>query len=110
MTTARLFVGARQIVTCAGPPRPRIGAELGNAGIVTERALLVRDGLVAAIAPESELRPANPDAEIVDCAGGVLTPGFVDSHTHAIFGRARYEEQELRAAGADYMEIARQGG
>ena len=37
-------------------------------------------------------------------------PGFVDSHTHAIFGRARYEEQEQRAAGADYMEIARQGG
>jgi len=110
VTTARLFVGARQIVTCAGPPRPRIGAELGNAGIVTERALLVRDGLVAAIALESELRPANPDAEIVDCAGGVLTPGFVDSHTHAIFGRARYEEQELRAAGVDYMEIARRGG
>src|SRR5258708_1868053 len=40
----------------------------------------------------------------------VLTPGLVDSHTHAIFGRARYEEQELRAAGYDYMEIARRGG
>jgi imidazolonepropionase len=40
----------------------------------------------------------------------VLTPGFVDSHTHAIFGRARYEEQELRAAGIPYMEIAKRGG
>jgi imidazolonepropionase len=107
---ALLFVGARQIVTCAGPSRARVGAELRDGGIVEDSALLVRDGLVLAIAPEGELRAANPDAGIVDCAGGVLTPGFVDSHTHAIFGRARYEEQELRAAGVDYMEIARRGG
>jgi imidazolonepropionase len=40
----------------------------------------------------------------------VLTPGFVDSHTHALFGRPRFEEQEMRAAGLDYMEIARRGG
>jgi imidazolonepropionase len=40
----------------------------------------------------------------------VLTPGFVDSHTHGVFGRPRYDEQELRAAGLDYMEIARRGG
>ena len=37
-------------------------------------------------------------------------PGLVDSHTHAIFGRPRADEQELRAAGLDYMEIARRGG
>ena len=46
----------------------------------------------------------------MDCGGRLLTPGLVDSHTHAVFGRARYEEQELRAAGVDYMEIARRGG
>ncbi|HEX6575631.1 MAG TPA: imidazolonepropionase, partial [Gemmatimonadaceae bacterium] len=48
--------------------------------------------------------------EQVDCRGMVLSPGLVDSHTHAIFGRARYEEQEMRAAGVGYMEIARRGG
>ena len=37
-------------------------------------------------------------------------PGLVDSHTHGVFGRPRYEEQEMRAAGLDYMEIARRGG
>ena len=49
-------------------------------------------------------------ARQVDCGGGVLMPGLVDSHTHAIFGRPRAEEQEMRAAGLDYMEIARRGG
>jgi imidazolonepropionase len=51
-----------------------------------------------------------PAAGYVDCANCILTPGLVDSHTHAIFGRARYEEQEQRAAGAGYMEIADRGG
>ena len=56
------------------------------------------------------MRHEHRRAMTIDCAGGLLTPGFVDSHTHAIFGRARYEEQELRATGMPYMEIARRGG
>src|SRR4029078_79415 len=51
-----------------------------------------------------------PAAHEIDCRRGLLTPGLVDSHTHGIFGRPRYDEQELRAAGMDYMEIARRGG
>jgi imidazolonepropionase len=110
VTAPLLFVGARQVVTCAGPARARHGAEMNDAGIRTGVAVLVRDGNVQNVGPEQELAAAHPDARVVDCAGGVLTPGFVDSHTHAIFGRPRYEEQELRAAGVPYMEIARQGG
>jgi imidazolonepropionase len=53
---------------------------------------------------------AYPSATRLDCGGRVLTPVLVDSHTHAIFGRSRHEEQEMRAAGLDYMEIARRGG
>jgi imidazolonepropionase len=52
----------------------------------------------------------HPDAARVDCAGGVLTPGLVDSHTHAVFGRWRTDEYELRCQGVPYMEIARRGG
>ena len=81
-----------------------------DAGILAGVAVLVREGKVERVGPERELAKDHPGATIVDCAGGVLTPGFVDSHTHAIFGRPRYEEQELRAAGVSYMEIARRGG
>ena len=109
MTTV-LFTNAAQVVTCAGPPRARRGAEMRDLGILREAAVVVEGGRIAEVGPRERIERANPRAVRVDCGGGVLTPGLVDSHTHAIFGRARYEEQELRAAGLDYMEIARRGG
>ncbi len=105
-----LFVNARQIATCAGVPRARRGAEMNDAGIVTEAAVAVAGETIVAVGPQEALERWYPAAERVDCTGHVLTPGLVDSHTHAIFGRARYQEQELRAAGVGYMEIAERGG
>ena len=107
----QLFLNASQVVTCEGPARARRGVEQGDA-VVRERVGVAVDaaGRILAVAPDAELRAAQPTARIIDCAGGVLTPGFVDSHTHAIFGRARYEEQEMRAAGIGYLEIAKRGG
>jgi len=105
-----LFVNARQVVTCAGPARGRRGAEMADAAVRTGVGVLVEGRTIVAVDDDVALRRATTDAVEVDCAQGVLTPGFVDSHTHAIFGRARYEEQELRATGVPYMEIARRGG
>jgi imidazolonepropionase len=107
---ATLFVNTSQVVTCAGPPRARRIGELASAGVIERGAVAVQDGRIAAVGTEEELAPRFPDAERHDCDRGVLTPGLVDSHTHAIFGRPRFEEQELRASGLDYMEIARRGG
>lgn len=105
-----LFVNAKQVVTCAGAPRARVGEEMRDCGVLTDAAVAVDGGRIESVGPRAALERAHDGATIIDCGGGVLTPGLVDSHTHAIFGRARYEEQERRAAGADYMEIARQGG
>ncbi len=106
----KLFVNAAQVVTCAGPPRARRGAEFGDAAVRTGAAVAVENGRVAMVGPQTELERAYPAAERIDCDRGVLTPGLVDSHTHGIFGKPRFEEQELRAAGIDYMEIAQRGG
>ncbi len=81
-----------------------------GAGILENTAVAVARGRIAAIGTARHLLPAFADAEIIDCRGGVLTPGLVDSHTHAVFGKPRFEEQELRAAGRGYMEIEAQGG
>ena len=106
----RLFVGATQVVTCAGAPRARRGAEMRAAGILTDAAVAVRGDRIAAVGPARDLLRDFANADRIDCSGCILTPGLVDSHTHALFGRPRYEEHELRAAGLAYMEIAARGG
>jgi imidazolonepropionase len=83
---------------------------MADAAVREKVAVLVHSETIVDVGPEATLRGAHPLATLVDCDGGVLAPGFVDSHTHAVFGRARYEEQELRATGVPYMEIARRGG
>jgi imidazolonepropionase len=108
--TDLLFMNASQVVTCAGPAAARRGGDMKDAGVERNVAVAVRGGAIASIGMPSLLRKEYPGATEIDCHQGVLTPGLVDSHTHAIFGRARYEEQEYRALGLDYMEIARQGG
>jgi imidazolonepropionase len=81
-----------------------------DAAVLTGAAVAVRDGRIAAVGPVAQLEAAFRHAHRVDCTGCVLTPGLVDSHTHALFGRPRFEEHELRASGQSYMEIARKGG
>lgn len=105
-----LFANASQVVTCEGPARARRGAEMNDAAIRTGVGVVVANGMIAAVDPSEDLRERFPGAREIDCHQCVLMPGLVDSHTHGIFGRPRYEEQEMRAAGLDYMEIARRGG
>ncbi len=108
--SATLYVGASQVVTCGGPPRARRGAEMRDATVLADAAVAVEGERFAAVGDREALERAYPDAARIDCARGVLTPGLVDSHTHAIFGRPRADEHELRAAGLGYMEIAARGG
>jgi imidazolonepropionase len=106
----RLFVNAAQVVTCAGPARARRGHEMTELGVLTGVAVATRGDRIVAVGQPGDLQSRFPAAERVDCGGGVLTPALVDSHTHAVFGAPRAAEHEMRAAGLDYMEIARRGG
>jgi imidazolonepropionase len=96
-----LFARAAEVVTSATHDADRL---------LPGAAVLVEAGRVTAVGAEVSLRARAPDAQEVDCAGGVITPGFVDSHTHAVFGTWRAAEYALRSRGVPYMEIARQGG
>jgi imidazolonepropionase len=83
---------------------------MGDAGIQSGWAIAIEGERIAATGPQDQLRSNYPRATEVDCSNSIIIPGLVDSHTHAVFGRARYAEQEMRAAGVSYMEIARRGG
>ena len=105
------IVNIGQLVTLAGPARPRMGAELRELGIIEDAALLIEDGRIAAAGAYSELKSKiPPHAVIIDADGRCVTPGFVDAHTHLVFAGNRAAEFEQRIAGATYQQIAAAGG
>ncbi|MGA7341497.1 MAG: imidazolonepropionase [Terracidiphilus sp.] len=105
------IVNIGQLVTLAGPARPRVGAELRELGIVEDAAVIVEDGRIAAAGAYSELKTKiPPHAVIIDADGRCITPGFVDAHTHLVFAGNRAAEFEQRIAGATYQQIAAAGG
>ncbi len=100
-----------QLVTLAGPARPRIGPEMRELGIIDRGAILVRDGLITKVGTTSQIEALiDGDTEVVDAYGHCVLPGFVDAHTHPVFGGNRVNEFEERAKGATYEEIAARGG
>ena len=109
MTTAIVNIG--QLVTLAGPARPRVGAKLGDLGILEDAALLIEDGRVAVVGTYADLKEKiPPHAVLIDADQKAVTPGFIDAHTHLVFAGNRAAEFEQRIAGATYQQIAAAGG
>jgi len=102
---------AAQVVTLAGPNRPRVGRELEELSLIENGAVLIEGERIAAVGPTEALEAALPgDVERWDARGLVVLPGFVDAHTHLVFAGDRVEEFEWRTRGLSYEEIARRGG
>jgi imidazolonepropionase len=111
MAEVLAVVNIGQLVTLAGAPRPRVGAELRELGLIADAALLVEDGRIVAAGPYAGLRSKiPPHAVLIDAGGRAVTPGFVDAHTHLVFAGHRAAEFEQRIAGASYQQIAAAGG
>ena len=110
MGNSLLITGASQLLTLRGGARR--GSSLSKLGLFRDGAVLLRDGLIAAVGPRTEVEalPEAKAAEKLDVGGRVVLPGFVDAHTHLVHAASRAEEYELRIQGASYEEIARKGG
>jgi len=101
-----------QLVTVAGHG-PRVGPAASDLGIIEDGAVAAIDGRIVAAGSESEVLAAaapGSDCDVVDAAGAVVSPGFVDPHTHAVFARTRENEFAMRVEGRSYEEIAAAGG
>jgi imidazolonepropionase len=109
---ALFFRDAEQLLTLSGRPVPRRGPDLGELGVVRGGALLAVNGEIAAVGRARELESAARQlkAQVIDCSGRVVMPGFIDSHTHLVFAGSRVEDYVRRLRGATYEEIAQAGG
>lgn len=88
------------------------GEEMGRLYTLPDAAVIVVDGIIQWVGPTAEMPapPADVDFEVIDAKGNALIPGFVDSHTHLIFGGFRPDEFEWRMKGDSYMSIMERGG
>jgi len=101
---------ASQLVTLAGPKRPRVRSEMSELAIVHDGGMLVHDGVIVAIGSSTEIERSARQSEIVDASGRVVLPGFVDAHAHPVFAGNRLDDFERRARGKTYEQIAAAGG
>lgn len=103
-------IHAAQVVTLAGPKRPRVGAEMAELAIIHNGGMLIRDGKIDSVGRSDEIEKRSRGAGIVDAGGRVVLPGFVDAHTHLVFAGNRLDDFERRARGETYEQIAKAGG
>lgn len=100
------------LATLKGPQRARGGSEQGDIGVTKDAVIAVKSGRIiyvgAGALPESIT--ANKDTIIIDAGGKLVTPGFVDSHTHLVHGGSRENEFSMKLKGAKYMDILNAGG
>lgn len=90
---------------------PRGGKEMGEILEIRNPAVVLEGGLIHQVLSEDAARGLDEaDFEVIDGQGMTLLPGFVDPHTHLVFGGTREEEFAMRMKGATYMEIMNAGG
>lgn len=111
VVTRLAVVGCSQLVTLAGPARPRTRLEMRDLAIIPDGAMLIAGGSIERVGTRAEIEShITGDTAVVDAANRVVMPGFVDAHTHPVFAGNRANEFEQRASGATYAEIAAAGG
>ncbi len=111
-----LIKNAAELVTCSGFAAKR-GAQMAELGIIPDGALAIEQGRIVRVGATGDvlswLKASGKDLsrfDTIDASGKAVLPGFVDSHTHLVFGGYRAEEFAWRLRGDRYMEILQRGG
>ncbi len=114
-----LLAGIRQLLTLhstSARSGPRRGSQLQQLGILEDAAVLCLGGKIVSVGSTTDalrdpwVKKHRKQITEIECAGKVVIPGFVDSHTHPVFVSPRLVDFEKRIEGASYEQIAAAGG
>jgi len=111
MNNRILIKNASEIVTCSGF-KAKHGKDMNELYVINNEAVIIEDGIIKAIGTTEDILGIyrESDFQVIDAEGKAVLPGFVDSHTHFVFGGYRAEEFSWRLRGDKYMDIMKRGG
>jgi imidazolonepropionase len=107
-----IIKNATQLVTCSGF-KAKQGKAMNELHVIEDGAVVIEDGLITAVGKTADIDSQllkDTEYEVIDADGKAVLPGFVDSHTHFVFGGYRAEEYAWRLSGVSYMDIMKRGG
>ena len=105
VTHAAELATSRGFQACCGPA-------MNDLHTIPDGAVCIEKGIITAVGKTADvLAGVDPqNFTMIDASGRAVLPGFVDSHTHFIFGGYRADEFAWRLKGMSYMEIMARGG
>ncbi|NOY77990.1 MAG: imidazolonepropionase [Calditrichaeota bacterium] len=107
-----IIENARQIIRFENAPKKSDGVMGWDFQVLKDSAIAIQEDRIAAVGNQADIREkwAGKGTKIIDAAGRIALPGFVDSHTHPVFMNTREREFEMRLQGRSYEDIAAAGG
>lgn len=106
-----IIKNANELVTCSGFEAKK-GKAMNDLKIITDGAVYIENGIIMAVGKTQEILKEHltDDCKMIDAQNKAVLPGFIDSHTHLVFGGYRADEFNWRLRGDTYMEIMERGG
>ena len=85
-------------------------ADGSDYNLIEDGFLSFADGVITGLGSMSAVPKASSEINVINAEGRLLTPAFIDCHTHIVHGGHRANEFELRLNGASYADVAKAGG
>lgn len=105
-----IIKNASELVTCRGKA-PKHGKDMSDIGLINKGCLVIENDIIIDVGNDSILKKYDEKQyQIIDATNKAVLPGFIDSHTHLIFGGYRADEFSWRLKGDSYMSIMERGG
>jgi imidazolonepropionase len=91
--------GAGELLTCAGPSSGVAGPAVSQLEVIRDGAVAINGGRIVAVGSSPDIERAFTALETLDADGALVTPAFVDPHSHLLYGGTRHLEHEAKATG-----------